>query len=46
MSGQLHHGRRVRYNPFTRPDFHDTGATVTHADRAVLTNLRAYAITP
>lgn len=40
-------GRRVRYNPFTRPDFHDadTGDTVTHADRVVFTNLRAYAVT-
>jgi hypothetical protein len=39
-------GRRVTYNPFRRPDFHDaiTGETVTHADRVVFIKLRAYKV--
>lgn len=39
-------GRYVRYNPFARPDFHDpdTGETVTHADRVVFVDLRAFAL--
>lgn len=39
-------GRRITYNPFRRPDFYDaiTGETVTHADRVVFIQLRAYEV--
>lgn len=37
-------GRRVRYNPFHRPDFHlaDTDEPITAADLVLFTELRAY----
>ncbi|ALG06324.1 hypothetical protein [Kibdelosporangium phytohabitans] len=40
------HGRRVRYNPFELPYFHDpvTGERVDRASRVLFVNLRAYVV--